>query len=475
MRIVDTQQIVLFLDLATDNPIPEEEVLEQIPPCSNRSILRLSKFGADATSRGQQSIRWRRWTLAVDRMLAAAKACTDDGRTPHYYVAGRGSLPLFAYLGLRRGRQGRLTVLNRRDSGTWDVIPTQPMDGPPSASFFGEPMFTPGEAPRGHLAVILSTGYDVSQGTIEGYLARNREGHAGTVLMQTGPGGARWLTADRASAAAFEVGELFRGLRRFAPGAQGVALFLAGPASLAVMAGRVLNPHIHRPIWIPAFDGGDYSDAVRWPQGAVHGGELRILVMTASPSDQRPIRVHEEERELRACLLDGLVNRERLKLEVVRAATVDDILVAMNRHKPHILHISAHGTKDGDLSFLNDRGEEALVPLKGLAAAVQSAGDSLQMIILNACYSTAATKVLVNHVDCAIGMRLAIGDASAIQFTRGFYGALGYGCSVGQAYEQGLANIQLRTLPNSKGVELDVRDGCDADAWVPLPMVSQLQ
>ena len=473
MSIVDNQQIVLFLDLSKENPIPEDEVLEQIPACANRTILRLSEFGAEAKSRGQLSTRWRRWTLAVDRMLAEARARTDVGYTPHYYVAGRASLPLFAYLGLRRGRQGRLTVLNRRDSGAWDVIPTQPTDGPTPAPFFGEPVFTPGESPGGHLALVLSTGYDISSAEVEGYLARNREGHAGTVVMRTGGGEGRWLTAERASAAAFEVGELLRGLRRFAPNARGVALFLAGPAPLAVMAGRVLNPHIHKPIWIPAYDSGDYTDAVRWPQGAVHGGELRILVMTASPTDQPAIRVHEEERQLRASLFDGMTNRERLKLEVVRAATVDDILVAMNRFRPHILHIAAHGTEDGDLSFLNDLGEEALVPLKGMAAALQSAGDSLQMLVLNACYSKAATKVLVDYVDCAIGMRFAIGDASAIQFTRGFYGALGYGCSVGQAYEQGLANIQLRLLPNSKGVELDVRDGCDAEEWVPLPAVSQ--
>lgn len=473
MNILDTQQIILFLDLSQDNPIPEDEVLEQISPCANRSILRLSQFGAEGTSRGQLSTRWRRWTLAVDRMLAAARAHADGGRTPHYYVVGRASLPLFAYLGLRRGRQGRLTVLNRRDSGAWDIIPTQPTDEPTAAPFFGEPRFTPGEAPRGHLAVVLSTGYEVSPEAIEGYLESNREGHAGTVVLQTGSGAARWLTAERASAAAFEVGELFRGLRRFAPGARGVALFVAGPAPLAVMAGRMLNPHIHKPIWIPSHDGGDYTDAVRWPQGAVHGGELRILVMTASPSDQVRIDVQNEERQLRASLLDGLANRERLKLEVVRGATIDDILVAMNRVKPHILHISAHGTKDGDLSFLNERGEEALVPLKGFAAAVRSAGDSLQMIVLNACYSQVATKVLVDHVDCAIGMRMAIGDSSAIEFTRGFYGALGYGCSVGQAYEQGLASVQLRLLPNSQGVDLDVRDGCDAEEWVPLPAGSQ--
>lgn len=471
MNAVNPQQIVLFLDLSRDNPLPEDEVLEHIPPSANRSILRISEFGAEATTRGQVSSRWRAWTLAVDRMLARASELRETGRRSHYYVAGRASLPLFAYLGLRRGKQGLLTVVNARDSGTWDVIPTQPVDGPEPQPFFCEPEFAPGERPDGHLAVVLSTGYTVSPEEIDAYLVANGEAHAGTIVLQTETGAARWLTAETAAGAVHQIGELFRGLRRFAPRARGAALFLAGPAPLAVMVGKAVNPNIHRPIWIPAYSSGVYGDAVRWPHGAVHGGELRILVMTASPADMAPIRTREEENQLKASLLDGLRGRERLKLEVIRGATIDDILTAMNRFKPHILHIGAHGNKDGDLAFLDEMGDAATVPLAGMAAAVKAAGDQLQMIILNACHSQAATRLLVEHVDCAIGMRKTIADASAIAFVRAFYGALGYGCSVGQAHEQGLAVLKLHTLPNSRDIELRVREGCDAQEWVPLPAV----
>lgn len=107
-----------------------------------------------------------------------------------------------------------------------------------------------------------------------------------------------------------------------------------------------------------------------------------------------------------------------------------------------------------------------------MAAAVKAAGDQLQMILLNACYSERATRVLVDYVDCAIGVRKAIADASAIRFVRGFYGALGYGRSVGEAYEQGLAALKLHGLPNSNDLDLSVRDGCDAQEWVPLPRMS---
>lgn len=469
MSAAAPQQVVLLLDLSRDNPIPEDEVLEHVPESAHRTVLRISDFGPQATTRGQVSSRWRSWTLAVDRMLCEAKQQTDSRRTSHYYVAGRASLPLFAYLGLRRGKQGLLTVINMRDSGAWDIIPTQPVDGLPTPPFFVEPEFTTGAHPEGHLAVVLSTGYVVSPDEISAYLDKHQERHAGTVVLQTEPGAGRWLTADNAAAAMQQVGELLRGLRRFAPKARGVGLFIAGPAPLAVMAGRALNPHIHRPIWIPAYSSGVYDDAVRWPQGAVHGGELRILMMTASPANMAALRTRDEERQLKASLLDGLHGRERLRLEVIRAATVDDILAAMNQFKPHVLHIGAHGNLDGDLSFLDENGDKAPVPLAGMAAAIKAAGDELQMILLNACFSDAATRVLVEHVDCAIGLRRALADQSAIEFTRGFYGALGYGRSVGQAYEQGLAALKLHLLPNSRDFELRVREGCDAQDWVPLP------
>lgn len=46
-------------------------------------------------------------------MLAEAQDIAP-GLAPHYYVAGRASLPLFAYVGLRRGRLGELTAWNQR-------------------------------------------------------------------------------------------------------------------------------------------------------------------------------------------------------------------------------------------------------------------------------------------------------------------------------------------------------------------------
>ena len=464
----ESQQIVLFLDLATDNPIPEEEVLEQLPQSPNRKVLRISSFGAKPTTRGQQWTQWRPWARAVDAMLAEAQAGQNPGRTPRYYVAGRASLPLFAYLGLRRGKQGTLTVLNRRDTGEWDSIPTEPVARPSGAQFFREPRVIPGDAPDGQVAVFLSTGYAAPEDAIAEYLERHGEKRAATIVLETEPG-SRWLGAETAGSAASQVRELLADLRRYAPRARGAALFLAGPASLAVMAGRSLNPHMFRPIWIPAFEANNYRDALQWPLGAVHGGLLRVLLLTAAPANMAPMRLADEEKAIRQQILAGVARGGKVRLNVIRSTMVDDILGAMNEYRPHVLHIAAHGNKEGELMFVNGAGDRQPVPLQGLLSAVKTAGNDLQLIVLNACYSAAATTALRDHIDYAIGIRKAVADESALVFSEAFYGALSYGKSLLEAHEQGLTQLRLKRLPNSEDIELIVRPSCEAGEWIPLP------
>lgn len=464
----ETQQTVLFLDLATDNPLPEEEVFEQLPPSPNRKVLRITNFGAQPTTRGQQWVEWRTWARAVDAMLAEAQTGHDPSRTPRYYVAGRASLPLFAYLGLRRGKHGALTVLNQRDS-QWDFIPTEPAaEQPTHQRFFGEPRVIPGDSPEGQVAVFLSTGYAAPEDAIAEYLERHGEKRAATIVLETGPG-SRWLSAETAGVAAAQVRELLADLRRHAPKARGAALFLAGPAPLAVMAGRSVNPHMFRPIWIPAFDANNYRDAIQWPPGAVHGGKLRALLLTAGPANMAPMQLAAEEKAIRKQILAGVARGGKVKLDVIRSAMVDDILGAMNEYRPHVLHIAAHGNKDGDLMFVDGRGDRAPVPLQGLLAAIKTAAKDLQLVVLNACYSANATSALRNHVDYAIGIRKAVADESSLIFSEYFYGALSYGKSLKEAHEQGLAQLKLKSLPNSEDIELLVRPSCDAGQWIPLP------
>jgi len=66
-------------------------------------------------------------------------------------------------------------------------------------------------------------------------------------------------------------------------------------------------------------------------------------------------------------------------------------------------------------------------------------------------------------VDCVVGMRGAIGDDAARSFAVGFYRALGYRRSVGNAVAQAVAALAAKQLPDEHLPVCRTRDGVRAD------------
>jgi hypothetical protein len=67
--------------------------------------------------------------------------------------------------------------------------------------------------------------------------------------------------------------------------------------------------------------------------------------------------------------------------------------------------------------------------------------------VLNACYSKFQAEAIARHIEYVIGMSKGIGDKAAIEFSVGFYSALGAGESIEFSYELGCNAIQLEGLP----------------------------
>jgi hypothetical protein len=84
-------------------------------------------------------------------------------------------------------------------------------------------------------------------------------------------------------------------------------------------------------------------------------------------------------------------------------------------------------------------------------------------VVLNACFSDAQAEPLRGVVDCVVGMRGAIGDAAARSFAVGFYRALGYRRSVGNAVAQAVATMAAMQLPDEHLPVCHTRDGVSAD------------
>jgi SMODS-associated and fused to various effectors sensor domain len=278
----DPIQILLVLDLATDNLIPLDEVLARIPDKrSERIILRLTDFGARPAARGS-SETWNEWADAVLRMLEKARShAKHDGPSVHFYVAGRAGLPVFAHLGMELSKWAAITLINQRPDHIWVKLPLQA----PSAQPASEPFFKsvrglkpdePSDA-SGRVAVFITTGHPFKKSDIQAFFHAQPGDLAGIVEIAPGGEGTTWLDEAHAPTAAAELVELFPRIRASYPDLSGVALFIAGPAPLAFMVGRALNPHIIADAWVPNFkvEDGAYRFALGLPHKGRSQPELR--------------------------------------------------------------------------------------------------------------------------------------------------------------------------------------------------------
>jgi hypothetical protein len=170
---------------------------------------------------------------------------------------------------------------------------------------------------------------------------------------------------------------------------------------------------------------------------------IKILFLTADPSDAARLRSGQELRDIREKLQLAKL-RDNFTLESREAVRSVDITQAILDIEPQIIHFSGHGTITGELCFEDLLGNAKPVEPKALAALFKLI--KIDCVILNACYAEAQAKAITQHVDYVIGMSQAIGDQAAIAFSVGFYKALGANKTVREAYEFGCLEIQLQGI-----------------------------
>ncbi|MBD1833323.1 CHAT domain-containing protein [Cyanobacteria bacterium FACHB-472] len=174
----------------------------------------------------------------------------------------------------------------------------------------------------------------------------------------------------------------------------------------------------------------------------------KILILTANPKNTDKLRLDEEVREIQAGL-ERAQKRDRFEIVTRWALRVDDLRRALLDHEPQIVHFSGHGAGEHGLALENSSGQMQLVSTESLVRLFKLFKDTIECVVLNACYSEAQSEAIHQHIDCVVGMNKAIGDRAAIEFAVGFYDALGAGRSYADAYEFGCSAIDLEGIPES--------------------------
>jgi hypothetical protein len=195
------------------------------------------------------------------------------------------------------------------------------------------------------------------------------------------------------------------------------------------------------------------SDPMRVPKTDPSIDKIRILFLTANPTDTNRLRLDEESRAIDQSLRRAEF-RDRFVLEQFQAVRVSDLQECLLRFKPHIVHFSGHGSEEGEIYLQDSNGMSRPVSEKSLGKLFAVLKDNIRCVVLNACYSRTQADAIAEHIEAVVGMSTAIGDQAAISFSAAFYQALAYGRDLQTAFDLGTIQIDLESIPEEETPQL---------------------
>lgn len=188
---------------------------------------------------------------------------------------------------------------------------------------------------------------------------------------------------------------------------------------------------------------------------------MYILFLTANPIKTPQLRLDEEIREIDA-RLRAADFRDLFEIRQHWAVRHSDLTQTLLLHKPHIVHFSGHGSKQGAIILEDETGKSHPTSASTLAKLFGVLKDNIRCVVLNACWSTEQAEAIAQEIDCVVGMRRSISDEAAIRFASGFYQALGFGRNVQEAFDLGCIEIDLANIPEDATPQLITKPGVSA-------------
>jgi hypothetical protein len=189
--------------------------------------------------------------------------------------------------------------------------------------------------------------------------------------------------------------------------------------------------------------------------------KIKILFLGANPADIHQLQLGKEAREIEA-KIQAASQREHFELKTQWAVRPADLMEALLRFQPHIVHFSGHGSPTEEIILEDNDGKSRPVSKQALIGLFKVLKDNVRIIVLNSCYSRPQAEALSEVIDYTVGASKAIKDKSAVAFAAAFYLALAYGRSVQDAFELAKLQIDMDGLAGSDIPMLMVRDGVDS-------------
>lgn len=190
---------------------------------------------------------------------------------------------------------------------------------------------------------------------------------------------------------------------------------------------------------------------------------IKALILFANPSETVPLKL-DKEREIILEAIERPNRKRRIEPVFIEASTVHDLRRALLDNEYQIVHFSSHGTSLG-LILEDEYGESHRIPQEALAELLGESPE-IECVILNACYSSVQAALMSPTVPHLIAMQERLADNAAIEFSRGFYDAVGAGKNYAAAFRQGRINVKL-THPDALFPPILItKDGSSREAQI---------
>jgi hypothetical protein len=178
--------------------------------------------------------------------------------------------------------------------------------------------------------------------------------------------------------------------------------------------------------------------------------KVTVLLIAGTPEGgEEPLRLDREAREIDV-KVQSSAYRDHIELRWMQATQVRDLIDALNRHQPDVVHFSGHGA-ESELLFERPDGTPLALSGEQLATLLQTAPHRIRLMVFNACNSATQAEAATEWAEFAIGMEQPIGDDAAKEWAGQFYGSLASGQTVARAFAQATAQAKVLTSVASAG------------------------
>lgn len=159
-----------------------------------------------------------------------------------------------------------------------------------------------------------------------------------------------------------------------------------------------------------------------------------ILLLAANPQDTPELKLYQEIYEINESVREAKYGAQ-FKFIPRTAVKRRDLLEAIDKHNPDIIHFSGHGDSDSPIYVIDESGKSEPIPQETIRDMFHH-NKSVKCIIFNTCYLAEQAGVVAREINgVVIGVKDGLTDQEAIKFSREFYRKLANGKAVSEAYD----------------------------------------